>query len=66
MAKILPFARLDSVQSRAFADSSGAATGEIVIFPGVRIEYHHDHPTTPKGRPTGKGRRGAAKGALSA
>ena len=64
VAKILPFAKLDAVSSRTAA--AGASKGEIVIFPGVRVEYHSDHPTSPKGRPTGKGGRSAAKGALSA
>ena len=62
MAKILPFQRVDGTRSR----KADAAPAEIVIFPGVRVEYH-DRPPDPagNGRPRGGGRnsRKAAMGA---
>jgi hypothetical protein len=62
MAKILPFARGGA--GRKPAARKGA--GEIVIFPGIRVEYHDRSP-----EPEAKGRRrrvrrNSAKGALSA
>lgn len=66
VATILPFAKLNAVVNRSAPGARASASGEIVIFPGVRVEYHHDHPPSPKGRPTGKGGRSAAKGAVSA
>lgn len=66
MAKILPFAKLDATSSRNAPQAGTMAKGEIVFFSGIRVEYHHDHPPSPKGRPTGKGGRSAAKGALTA
>ncbi|MBA3519160.1 MAG: hypothetical protein H0T75_16340 [Rhizobiales bacterium] len=63
MAKILAFTRLDTARSR----KAGERSAEIVIFPGVRVEYH-DCPPSPagNGRPRGRGGRGPSKGALSA
>ncbi len=61
VAKILPFAKVDGGESRSAPAGGHQARCVIVIFPGVRVEYHHDHPTSPKGRPTGKGGRSAAK-----
>ena len=54
MAKILSFPRLDGHRSR----KAGDASAEIVIFPGVRVEYH-DRPPAPtgSGRPRGGGRQ---------
>jgi hypothetical protein len=64
MAKILPFA-----SDRATRKSpKREAAGEIVIFPGVRVEYH-DSPPQPmqKRRQQRRVRRNSAKGdALSA
>jgi hypothetical protein len=63
MAKILPFATLEARRDRG----AGDRMGEIVIFPGVRIEYH-DLPPKPtgSGRPRRGPRRGPPKTALSA
>jgi len=63
MAKILEFARLDPDRRRRRPDRSG----EIVIFPGVRVEYH-DVPPHPAGSGGSRGgrRRSAAKRALTA
>lgn len=40
MAEILPFAGAAGHRRR----STGEAAGEIVIFPGVRVEYHDAAP----------------------
>jgi hypothetical protein len=62
MAEILPFARREPKQRR----TAGDRTGEIVIFTGIRVEYH-DRTPAPKGkqRPR-RGKRVPPKGALSA
>jgi hypothetical protein len=54
MGKILPFTCLPRSTSR----KPGDASAEIVIFPGVRVEYH-DQPPAPagKGGPSRRGRR---------
>jgi hypothetical protein len=51
MADILPFVKDKDGRSK----SAGASAGEVVIFPGVRIEYHDPAPTPPSG--TGRPRR---------
>lgn len=63
MAKILPFPRLDATRSRKPDD----VPAEIVIFPGIRVEYH-DRPPGPagNGRPRGRGGRNPRNGAVSA
>lgn len=43
MAEILPFATSGSHRPKERLHASG----EIVIFPGVRVEYHHDRPPNP-------------------
>jgi hypothetical protein len=59
MAEILPFAI--SASKRPPRHREG--TGEVVIFPGIRVEYHDGAPPPPtKGR-SRRGKRGAAKGA---
>lgn len=62
MADILPFARGEPGRRRL----PGRGVGEIVIFPGVRVEYH-DLPPAPAGDggPRG-GRRSRAKKLASA
>ena len=62
MAKVLQFALSASAERRPRPD----APAEIVIFPGVRVEYH-DAPPPPAGRTGGRGRRrSAGKRALTA
>src|SRR5258708_1883063 len=46
MAEILPFATSGSNRPRERQHGSG----EIVIFPGVRVEYH-DRPPSPPAKP---------------
>jgi len=46
MAEILPFAKSGSHRPR----DRQSATGEVVIFPGIRVEYH-DGPGTPPVKP---------------
>jgi hypothetical protein len=63
MAKILPFARGRGTRRL----SQRGATGEIVIFPGIRVEYHDSPPQPAQKRRQPRGRRGSAKDdALSA
>lgn len=47
MAEILAFAKIGSHRPR---DDRHSATGEVVIFPGIRVEYH-DGPGTPPMKP---------------
>jgi hypothetical protein len=47
MASILEFRRPDDRPARAASDADGPL-GEIIIFPGVRIE-RHDLGGTPQG-----------------
>jgi hypothetical protein len=44
MADILPFAKAEPGRRKP----PGGSAGEIVIFPGVRVEYH-DRPAAPEG-----------------
>lgn len=68
MAKILPFAR--GRAGRKPAASKGAAasqcTGEIVIFPGVRVEYHDQTPAPEAKQRRSRVRRSSAEDVLSA
>jgi hypothetical protein len=62
MADILPFAISASKPPRPH--SQGA--GEVVIFPGIRVEYHEFPPEPPtKGRHR-RAKRDVAKDVLSA
>ena len=61
MAEILQFAKGSTARKR----TPGEAAGEIVIFPGVRVEYH-EAPQPPAKRKRRRGRRAATKDALSA
>ena len=61
MADILPFAISASKPSRPHS----RGVGEVVIFPGIRVEYHEFPPEPPKGRDR-RARRDAAKDVLSA
>jgi hypothetical protein len=63
MAKILQFAPLPADQRRRTPE----APCEVVIFPGVRVEYH-DVPPHPAGSGGSRRarRRSAAKSALTA
>jgi hypothetical protein len=62
MAEILPFARTGSYRPK---DRQKQA-GEVVIFPGVRVEYH-DHPPTPPAKPRQRrSKRGSRSDALTA
>jgi hypothetical protein len=54
MADILPFA--SSAPRRARRRHEGG--GEVVIFPGIRVEYHDHTPTPPTKRRQRRGKRG--------
>jgi hypothetical protein len=59
MADILPFV----TRERRRADRADGRSAEIVIFPGVRVEYHDDRPgpeTKRQGRSGRRGRKAAA------
>jgi hypothetical protein len=45
MAEILPFSRGRAKPSRSVERDTA---GEVVIFPGIRIEYHEDQPALAK------------------
>jgi hypothetical protein len=60
MAKILPFATAQRTRKRY----TGGGTAEVVIFPGIRVEYH-DEPTKPAGSPRRRARRKGQKRAIS-
>jgi hypothetical protein len=62
MADILPFVLSGSNRP---SDRQGAL-GEIVIFPGVRVEYHDRPPTPPAKRRQRRQKRNAASDALTA
>ncbi len=62
MAEILPFTSADAQRRRKLAD----AAGEVVIFPGIRIEYH-ENPSTPGAtKRQRRGRRRPSKAPTSA
>jgi hypothetical protein len=50
MAEILPFVKEKGTRTRRAAPRAG----EVVIFPGVRFEYHDPAPTPSDNRPRGK------------
>jgi hypothetical protein len=54
MADILPFVP----RERRRADRAEGRSAEIVIFPGVRVEYHDDRPRPETKRPGRSRRRG--------
>ncbi len=57
MAEILPFAGAEGHRIR----TGGGGAGEIVIFPGVRVEYHETAPASEaKQRPRRSRRRAKA------
>ena len=62
MGDIIPFAKdgLDRPRKRR------EAMGEIVIFPGIRVEYHDGTPSPPTSHPPRRAKRRRAKDALSA
>ena len=62
MAEILPFARTSSSRPR---DRRNVA-GEIVIFPGVRVEYHDSPPSPPVKPRHRRTKRGSTSDALTA
>jgi hypothetical protein len=60
---ILPFTKPEASRIRR----AGAGSAEIVIFPGVRIEYHDEKPAPGgKGRTRRRRRKGNPKDVLSA
>jgi len=60
MAEILPFASSGPSRPRERQHVSG----EIVIFPGIRVEYH-DRPPSPPAKPRhGRPRRNRSRDAL--
>ena len=62
MAEILPFTSGDAHRRRKVA----GAAGEVVIFPGIRVEYH-EHASTPEGsKRQRRGRRRPTKPPASA
>lgn len=62
MAEILPFAKGRAERKR----DARKAAGEIVIFPGVRVEYH-DSSNEPPGKPRPRrSRRNSPEDVLSA
>lgn len=63
MAKILQFSEVEGRPRPERSGSARPAMAEIVIFPGVRVEYH-DEPPKPAG--SRGGRRRQAKAAVSA
>jgi len=62
MAEILLFARTSSSRPR----DRQKVTGEIVIFPGVRVEYHDNPPSPPVKPRHRRNRRSPASDALTA
>ena len=49
MADILPFVKERATRTKRTAPRAG----EVVIFPGIRIEYHDPAPTPSDNRPRG-------------
>ena len=65
MAKILPFINAELHNRPVRTSAPRAAMAEIVIFPGIRVEYH-DEPPKPAGDGRSRRRNRQAKAALSA
>lgn len=57
MAEILPFAGAEGHRIR----NGGGGAGEIVIFPGVRVEYHESAPASEAKQRARRSRRRGAK-----
>ena len=49
MADILPFVKEKAARTKSVAPH----VGEVVIFPGIRIEYHDPAPTPSDNGPRG-------------
>lgn len=62
MAEILPFTSADTHRRRKVAD----AAGEVVIFPGIRIEYHDNASPPDASKRQRRGRRRPSKPPTSA
>ncbi len=62
MAEILPFAGAEAQRSRNGVEGAG----EIVIFPGVRVEYHENAPTPEGKKRPRRNRRRAVRKSVSA
>ena len=62
MADILQFAISASKRTRRHRES----VGEVVIFPGIRVEYHESPPQPPTNGRQRRSKRGTAKDVLSA
>ena len=58
--------RLPSSEPKRHAACDANARGEVVIFPGIRVEYHDQPPTPPAKQRQRRGKRSSAKDALSA
>jgi hypothetical protein len=62
MAEILPFTSADAHRRRKVADTAG----EVVIFPGIRIEYHENAPAPDATKRQRRARRRPSKTPTSA
>ena len=62
MAEILPFTSADAHRRRKVPDTAG----EVVIFPGIRIEYHENASAPEAGKRQRRGRRRPPKPPTSA
>jgi hypothetical protein len=60
MAVILPF----TTERTGRATKAGEGRGEIVFFPGVRVEYHDAPPSPPETSQPKRRRRNRRKRAL--
>jgi len=61
MADILPFVKEKGTRAKRAAPRAG----EVVIFPGIRIEYHDPAPTPPSGTGRPRRKRSRRKDALT-
>ena len=62
MAEILPFTSADAHRRKKVPD----AAGEVVLFPGIRIEYHDSASAPDATRRQRRGRRRPPKTPTSA
>jgi hypothetical protein len=62
MAEILPFTSADAHRRRKVTD----AAGEVVIFPGIRIEYHENASVPEASKRQRRSRRRPSKPPASA